>query len=116
MGRRRIHTREGHRADLSDLPDLKAWRARRAGVIGGSGPLGRILVRGEDGWQIVPELTPRRGEIVIDKSGYSAVYGTDLDQILGVNGIRQLIFTGVTTNVACIRRCAARSTAATSAC
>jgi biuret amidohydrolase len=95
-----IHTREGHRPDLSDLSDLKAWRARRAGVeIGGLGPLGRILVRGEDGWQIVPELVPRSGEITIDKSGYSAFYGTDLDQILGINGIRQLVFTGVTTDV-----------------
>lgn len=95
-----IHTREGHRPDLSDLSALKAWRARRAGVeIGGTGPLGRILIRGEDGWQIVSQLTPRRGEITIDKSGYSAFYGTDLDRILCVNGIRRLIFTGVTTDV-----------------
>lgn len=95
-----IHTREGHRPDLSDLPNLKAWRARRAGVeIGGTGPLGRVLIRGEEGWQIVSELVPRQGEITIDKSGYCAFYGTDLDRILTVKGIRRLIFTGVTTDV-----------------
>jgi nicotinamidase-related amidase len=95
-----IHTREGHRPDLSDLPQLKAWRARQAGVeIGSVGPLGRVLVRGEDGWQIVPELAPRRGEIVVDKAGYSAFYATDLERILLVRGIRRVIFTGVTTDV-----------------
>jgi biuret amidohydrolase len=95
-----IHTREGHRPDLSDLPQLKAWRAQQAGVqIGCPGPLGRVLVRGEDGWQIVPELAPRRGEIVVDKAGYSAFYATDLERILSVRGIRRVIFTGVTTDV-----------------
>jgi biuret amidohydrolase len=95
-----IHTREGHRPDLSDLPRLKAWRARQAGVeIGSRGPLGRVLVRGEDGWQIVPELTPRPGELVVDKAGYSAFSGTDLERVLTAKGITRIIFTGVTTDV-----------------
>lgn len=95
-----IYTREGHRPDLSDLPTLKAWRSRQAGVeIGTAGPLGRVLVRGEEGFQIIPELAPRVHEIVVDKSGYSAFYGTDLDRVLTVNGVRRLILAGVTTDV-----------------
>jgi biuret amidohydrolase len=95
-----IHTREGHRPDLSDLPALKAWRSRQGGVeIGAEGPLGRVLVRGEAGWEIIPELTPRPGEIVIDKPGYSAFHQTHLERVLIAGGIRRLIFTGVTTDV-----------------
>jgi nicotinamidase-related amidase len=95
-----VLTREGHRPDLSDLPPLKAWRSRLGGVeIGAPGPLGRVLVRGEAGWEIVPELAPRRGEIVVDKPGYSAFHATDLERILTARGIRRLIFTGVTTDV-----------------
>jgi nicotinamidase-related amidase len=95
-----IYTREGHRPDLSDLPNLKKWRSRFGGVeIGHVGPLGRILVRGEGGWQIVPELEPRPGEICIDKPGYSAFYATDLDRILSVKGIKRIILTGTTTDI-----------------
>jgi nicotinamidase-related amidase len=95
-----VLTREGHRPDLSDLHPLKAWRSRLGGVeIGTRGPLGRVLVRGEAGWDIVPELAPQPGEIVVDKPGYSAFYATDLERILTAKGIRRLIFTGVTTDV-----------------
>jgi nicotinamidase-related amidase len=95
-----VLTREGHRPDLSDLPPLKAWRSRFGGIeIGARGPLGRVLVRGEEGWDIVPELAPRPGEIVVDKPGYSAFYATDLERILAAKAIRRLIFTGVTTDV-----------------
>ena len=95
-----VLTREGHRPDLSDLPPIKAWRSRQGGVeIGARGPLGRILVRGEAGWEIVPELAPRSGEITVDKPGYSAFHATDLEQILTAKRIRRLIFTGLTTDV-----------------
>ena len=95
-----VFTREGHRPDLSDLLPLKAWRSRLGGIeIGARGPLGRVLVRGEAGWDIVPELAPRPGDIVIDKPGYSAFYATDLERILTAKGVRRLIFTGVTTDV-----------------
>jgi nicotinamidase-related amidase len=95
-----IFTREGHRPDLSDLPATKAWRSRVGGVeVGARGPLGRVLVRGEAGWEIVPELAPRPGEIVVDKPGYSAFHATDLERILTARTIRRLIFTGVTTDV-----------------
>lgn len=104
-----IHTREGHREDLSDLPKLKAWRSRMGGVeVGTQGPLGRVLVRGNDGWQIIPELTPKTAEIVIDKPGYSAFYATDLERILLAHEIKRLIIVGVTTDV-CVHstlRCA----------
>jgi biuret amidohydrolase len=95
-----VLTREGHRPDLSDLPPIKAWRSRFGGVeVGTCGPLGRVLVRGEAGWEIVPELAPRSGEIIIDKPGYSAFYATDLERILTAKSVRRLIFTGVTTDV-----------------
>jgi len=95
-----VFTREGHRPDLSDLPPLKAWRSRRGGgEIGTPGPMGRLLVRGEHGWDIIDELKPQSGDVVVDKPGYSAFYATDLERILSTRGIRNLILTGVTTDV-----------------
>jgi nicotinamidase-related amidase len=94
-----IHTREGHRADLSDLPAAKRARGRLACGIGDLGPMGRILVRGEPGHDIVPELYPGSGEPIIDKPGKGAFYATDLDAILKNRGITQLLVGGVTTEV-----------------
>lgn len=95
-----IFTREGHRPDLSDLPRLKAWRSRQAGAeIGSPGPMGRLLVRGEPGWDIIGELEPQPGDVVVDKPGYSAFYATDLERILSTRRIHKLILTGVTTDV-----------------
>ena len=95
-----VHTREGHLPDLSDCPPYKLERSRRAGAeIGASGPMGRLLVRGEHGHDFIDALQPRPGEVVIDKPGYSAFEHTALAQVLITRGIDTLILTGITTEV-----------------
>jgi nicotinamidase-related amidase len=95
-----VHTREGHRPDLSDLHESKRRRAEQAGApIGAHGPLGRLLVRGEYGHDLIDELRPLAGEPVIDKPGYSAFAYTDLDLLLRRRGIGHLVICGVTTEV-----------------
>lgn len=94
-----LHTREGHRPDLSDMPPAKWVRGRSKIRIGDRGPMGRILVRGEAGHDIIPELYPQHGEPVIDKPGKGAFWATDLHGILQHRGISQLVVTGVTTEV-----------------
>lgn len=94
-----IHTREGHRPDLSDCPPAKLTRSPPGMRIGDDGPMGRILVRGEAGHDIIPELAPAPGEVVLDKPGKGAFWATDLENILRNRGIEALLVAGVTTEV-----------------
>lgn len=94
-----VHTREGHRPDLSDLAPAKYERGNPTIHIGDEGPMGRLLVRGSYGHDIVEELYPIEGEPIVDKPGKGAFYATDMDTILKTRGIRQLVFCGVTTEV-----------------
>jgi nicotinamidase-related amidase len=99
LGMTVIHTREGHRPDLSDCPPAKLARGRSATPIGSEGPNGRILIRGEAGHDIVDELAPADGEAVVDKPGKGAFYATDLELMLRNARISSLVVTGVTTEV-----------------
>jgi nicotinamidase-related amidase len=94
-----VHTREAHRPDLADCPPSKRNRGKLTLRIGDAGPMGRILVAGEPGNDIVQELAPRKGELVLNKPGKGAFFATALDQHLRTGGITHLIFAGVTTEV-----------------
>jgi nicotinamidase-related amidase len=99
LGMMIVHTREGHRADLADCPPSKLERGRPKRKIGDDGAMGRLLVRGEKGHDIIAELYPKPGEVVIDKPGKGAFYATDFEAILRNRGIKSLIVCGVTTEV-----------------
>lgn len=99
-GMRIVYTRQGVRPDLTDLTEQHRLVTARAGAeVGSRGPLGRLLVRGEPGWEIIPELAPAPGEVVVDKAGTGAFYATDLHHLLVTSGIHNVILTGVTTGV-----------------
>jgi biuret amidohydrolase len=100
LGIRVIHTREGHRPDLTDLTGFKRQRTEGSGAaIGSRGPLGRLLVRGEFGHDIIDEVAPLPGEVVIDKPGFGAFYATDLELLLRVNAVTHLVLAGVTSDI-----------------
>jgi len=94
-----LHTRECHKADLSDCPPAKRLRGAPSLRIGDLGPMGRVLIAGEPGASIAPECAPLPGEMVVDKPGKGMFYATDVEAMLKARGIRQLVFAGVTTEV-----------------
>lgn len=105
-----IYTREGHRANLADLPASKRLKTARAGAqIGATGPLGRLLIRGEAGWDFIEEIQPLEGEVVVDKIGTGAFHATDLHDVLRNRRIENVVLTGVTTGV-CVSSTAREAT------